>query len=292
MAARAISVPLLLVAVAVLGASLGTGAYWIKAAQDDAKLETVMEQTTRTSDPKRGMSVDLTAPPPEALAGLPAYPRGVPRRVSESMKGQGSKMAVAWFTTDDSLDEVIAWYEVAFMKEKRPYVTHRYGDRSGYIGWLQPDKPITLGEEPSLAVFDGVMHLVSVMKEGRQTAVLLSASRPMELLDNQTRLPPGVELPPYAPHARVFDLGDGELKQTSIFTEVNDHPLAEVEGWMRENLKQHGWRLADHASGPQRTGLDFKRDHEHLSVVLTPTGARLGIMVQYSNQPQSLTEGL
>jgi len=130
------------------------------------------------------------------------------------------------------------------------------------------------------------------MKEGRQTAVLLSASRPMDLLDGPTRLPPGVVLPPYADSGKVFDLGDGELKQTTVWSEVRDRPLAEVEGWLRENLKQHGWKIADHASAPVRTALDFRRNQEHLSVVLTPSGAKVGLMVQYANQPQSLTEGL
>lgn len=292
MAARELNLPLFFLGVAVLGAGLGTGFYWFQAQREDERLDQVMAQQTMTVDPVNRQSVDITAPPPEALAGLPAYPGAVPKRVAETMKGQGSKMAVAWFTTQHSVDEVLAFYEVGFLKERRPYVQHRYGDRSGYIGWLQTDKPVRLDDEAGLKVFDGVMHLVSVLKEGQQTAVLLSASRPMALLDNPGLMPPNVELPPYAQGARVFDLGDGELKQTSIFGDITGHPLAEVEAWMRESLKQHGWKLADAASGPARTSLDFKQGTDHLSVVLTPSGANVGLMLQYANQPQSLTEGL
>jgi hypothetical protein len=291
-AARAISLPWLLVGVLVLGAALGTGAYWLRASQEDARFEEVMDQTTRPAEPKRGRSVDVTAPPPAALEGIPPYPRAVPRRVAETMQGQGSQLAVAWFTTDDSVDQVLAFYEAAFAKLNVHHVSHRYNALQGYVGWLERDNPSEPSEDAGLEILAGVMHLVSAMKEGKQTAVLLSASRPMELLDNPTRLPPGVVLPPYADSGKVFDLGDGEMKQTTVWSEVRGRPLPEIEAWMRENLKQHGWKIADHASAPVRTALDFRRDKEHLSVVLTPSGAKVGLMVQYANQPQSLTEGL
>lgn len=271
---------------------MGTALYWMRAQQEEDTLDRVMSQSTGTSDPVGRQSVDITSPPPEALQGIPAYPNAVPKRVADSMKGQGTKMAVAWFTTEDSVDEVLAFYEVGFIKDKRPYVTHRYGERSGYIGWLQLDKPIALSDEAGLSTFDGVMHLVSVMREGRQTAVLLSASRPLALLDNPTLLPPNIELPAYVSGARVFDLGDGALTQTSVFGDAADKTVPEVEGWLKENLKQHGWKLTDHAAGPARTSFDLKSGSQHLSVVLTPAGANVGIMLQYANHPQSLTEGL
>ena len=291
-APRAISLFGLLFGVVILGGVLGTGAYWIRASQEDTQLEAIMAQSPHSVDPARAISVDLTAPSPAALEGIPAYPRAVPRRVAESMQGQGSQLAVAWFTTDDSVEDVLAYYEAAFTQQKAPYVSHRYNDRSGYVGWLQPDRAGGLSEDSGFEILEGVMHLVSVMKEGRQTAVLLSASRPMELLDNPSRLPPGVVLPPYADSGKVFDVGEGGLKQTTVWSEVRDHPIAEVEAWLRDNLKQHGWKIADHASAPVRTALDFRRDKEQLSVVLTPSGAKTGLMVQYANQPQSLTEGL
>ena len=288
---RAISLPFFFLGVMALGSVLGTGAYWIKASQEDERIDQVMSQSA-TVDRVRGMSVDITAPPEAALEGIPPYPRAMPKKVADTLKGQGSQLAVAWFTTDDSVDAVIAFYEAAFRKEKRPLVSHRYSERSGYVGWLQPDFMGVPPEDAGIDILAGTMHLVSVMKEGRQTAVLVSASRPMDLLDNPTRLPPGVELPPYADAAKVFDLGEGELKQTTVWSEVKNRPVAEVEGWMRENLKQHGWKIADHASAPVRTAMDFRRDKEHLSVVLTPEGSKIGLMVQYANQPQSLTEGL
>lgn len=290
-APRAISLASLLLSVVALGGLLGTILYWIKANREDDQLEAVMSQKTYTTDPKAGMSVDITAPPPAALNGIPPYPRAVPKRVSENMKGQGSQLAVAWFTTDDPVDNVLEFYEAAFRERKHFPVSHRYSDRSGYVGWLEPKGRAALDEDAGFEMFDGVMHLVSAMKEGQKTAVLLSASRPMQLLDAKVQLPSGVEMPPFAEDSKVFDLGDGERKQTTVWSEVHDRPAAEIETWFSENLKQHGWTIADHASGPARTAVDYKREKEHLSVVLTPSGANIGLMVQYGNQPQSLTEG-
>ena len=111
MAARELNLPVFFSGVAVLGAAMGTALYWLREAQEEDALEKVMAQQTGTNDVAGRQSVDITAPPPEALAGLPAYPNAVPKRVADSMKGQGTKMAVAWFTTDDYRTAAAATFE-------------------------------------------------------------------------------------------------------------------------------------------------------------------------------------
>jgi hypothetical protein len=237
------------------------------------------------------MSLDITAPPREALIGLPPYPGAVPHRVAEAMRGQGGRMAVAWFSTDDPVDLVLEFYETRVNKEHLIAVSHRYSERSGYVGWLEPDKAGAMADA-GLEMLDGVMHLASVLKEGNQTLVLLSASRPLQILDGVAQLPQGVVLPPWAESPKVFDLGEGQLLQTTLFSEVKEREVAEIDAWMQSGLKAEGWKMAEHVSAVARTSLDFKRDRERLSVMLTPKGGRVDLMVQYTNQPQGLTEGL
>ena len=272
-----------------LGIALGTAMFWIVEARREARVEQVMGQSSFSAEPSR-RSVNVTAAPPAALDGIPPYPRAVPRRVAEGMRGQGSQMAVAWFATDDAIEDVIAFYEAAFSKQKLLFVSHRYNARSGYVGWLEPDRNSSMADA-GLLMLDGVMHLISVLKERNQTVVLLSASRPLQILDGVAALPPGVVLPPWAENPKVFDLGEGKLSQTTLFTQVHEHKAAEVDTWMRDSLKQQGWSIADQAEAPARLSLDFKRQQERLSVVITPRGQRIDLMVQYANQPQSLTEG-
>lgn len=273
---------------------LGTVLFWITENRREYAAERVMQLNTHgleSPTPERSMSVDPTAPPREALIGMPTYPGAVPHRVAETMRGQGGKMAVAWFSTPDSVQQVLEFYEATFDRLHPFYVSHRYSERSGYAGWLEPDKGSAMADA-GMEMLDGVMHLASVLKEGNQTLVLLSTSRPLQILDGVARLPAGVVLPPWAETPKVFDLGEGQLAQTTLFSEVKEREVAEVDAWMQSGLRDQGWKIADHVSATGRTSLDFQRNRERLSVMITPKGSRVDLMVQYTNQPQGLTEGL
>ena len=289
---RAISVLRLLAVVGATGMVLGTVAYWVSAAREDTQLDEVMaQQALNTFAPGKRLSLDVTAPPAAALEGLPEYPGAMPRRVAEKMSGQGGQMAVAWFSTSDSVDQVLSFYERAFARAGHVYAVHRFNARTGYAGWMQPDRAGAYADA-GLAMLDGVMHVASVLREGHTTVVLLSAARPTSLMGDNARMPAGLTLPPWADPPQVFDIGEGALSQATVFSEVKGHAAEEVDQWLRTHLKQQGWEIADHASGEKRTALDFRRVHERLSVVLTPSEEKVVVMLQYANQPTSLTEGL
>jgi hypothetical protein len=216
------------------------------------------------------------APDPAALFGIPPYPNAAPRKLASSPKGQGVPMAINWFTTRDSVENVLAYYDEFFTLLKLLHSKHLYGPNSGYVGWLEHD------QNPDAGSGEGVMHMVSAIRQGNETLVLLSATDPLRMLSAAApELPPGVVLPPDAKTPRVFDLGEGRMSRLSIHTSVLHGDLAETLAFYDRHFQQGEWTVIERSTADTRATLSARRKSVVQSIVLTRTGAGVQVMLNY-----------
>lgn len=148
----------ILISMAALGVLLGISLEraQVAASPDTPDPSSAPAPVSRPEEPR-----DLA--PLRALAALPPYKDATPRPLAEDYLGPNAPAAVAWFSTPDSPDEVLAFYRNALAAEGHLLVEHHYGPSAGYVGYLAPDT-----EE---------LHLVSVLAQGRETLVFTSVAK-------------------------------------------------------------------------------------------------------------------
>jgi hypothetical protein len=228
---------------------------------------------------------DMMAPDPRSLRGIPPYPGADPRRLVSSHPGADQTMAISWFNTDDSVDDVLSFYERAFSDANLLYAAHRYNDRRGYVSWFEHDLNT---DEPVFG--KGVMHMVAVTREGEHTTVLVSATEPQKILENLTPLPAGVKIPPGST-PQVMNLSEiGQQRATVMATyDMGEDRLIEA---LQDIWKRDGWTVTDRSEGDNGTTLVVVLNQRMQTVVVDGRGetAQLFIMVEERPpSPQGLT---
>lgn len=267
---------------AVTGIALGLGLAARKASQDEeAELHVAPEvaQVVPIGHPMAA-TADMMRPDPRALSGIPPYPHGVARALTSGAT-TGARVNSAWFSTPDSPDAVISFYEKAFARENRQFAAHRYSARTGFIGWLE--RPDT--EDGGLPDFDkALLHLVTVVRQGEETVVLLSSSEPAKLLEGDA-LPGGVFLPSGA-HPHAINVGEGGVTKWVIMASYPDGQMKNLDDQLVEWWKAHGWSLDERTPAATRTGLVASRKGltQIVRIEAQPGGTRVTLWFDQKDQ--------
>jgi hypothetical protein len=254
---KRISVPRLLLMTAVLGTVSGVGLSFWRNSKDDRLLERVQEKSRSGSAPRPRvyeLAGKRTFADPEAVKFLPEYPKAVPTDLAENTVQEGVPMKAAMFSTTDSLDTVMGWYQAELEKQKRLTVSQRWGDGAAYVGFQGPDER---------------MHTVSLMRSGSHTFVFLANSDPEAFLRSKAQRPDGLPQAPNLSNELSFDFSDEGLSRTSYMARTTEMTLLQAADFYRKGLLDLGWHIEqtdDKTKGAVR--LEARRERKNLSLTL------------------------
>lgn len=189
--------------------------------------------------------VDMMAPDPESLRGIPPYPGANPRKILGGKQGDEIN-AISWFSTQDSVDKVLSFYEQTYLAANVVYASHRYNARRGYVSWIEPRRPADGGDR---GPGEGILHMVSASDEGSQTMVFVSATEPWKMLGRVHPLPKGVKLPPGA-RPQVINLGEPGYERYSIFASFASMPKDALVEFLVKAFAEEGWTLEEKLTAP------------------------------------------
>ncbi len=203
---------------------------------ESALLELAEAQASRVTPMGRAAPkhLDLTSPDPVSLAGIPAYPNASPRALARLTTVVGVPLSASWFSTDDSPDQVIAFYEDQFRTEEHA-TSHRDGQGIGYVAYRQ-DRDLDDGG------VDSVLRMITVVPQRGSTLVLVSNSQPQRLLGASPDVPAEIALPAGAIDPRVIESSALEGGGVMVSASMNAE-LQTVSSEMRERLAAQGWSV-------------------------------------------------
>lgn len=282
-AAKGVHVGWILLGAAVVGTVAGLVIAERSQSAFEAELDDMQAQAEKLMpmgaplEPRRS-SADPMAPDPASLRGLPAYPGALPRRMMTTPRGQGIPMAVSWFQTFDTAEQVLSYYEKRFNQDQIPAVSGRYTPNQGYVAWLERPK-VDDGGLP-----EGVLHMVSAIQQGKQTTVLLSASEPQRMLQAAPQLPEGVVLPPGAGQPFVMEQSELGLERQSIFAKVNSS-ADQVVSFYEARYGEAGWKVHERADGDKRRSIVFTRGDRTQMIVAEQEGEGAELLITNQRRP-------
>ncbi|WP_241758691.1 hypothetical protein [Pyxidicoccus parkwayensis] len=238
---RAVRIPALLFSVAVVGCLIGFA--WERVSYGSAQGE--WEPPALPGRGEESVSRGPERTPAEeailqrALSHFPPYPRGGrPEVLAADYLGPGTSMAVAWFSTRDTPAQVLGHYAKVLLDAGLPVVRETHGDNGGYVGYWDAD---------TLEV-----RLVSVLAQGGETLVFVSAGQVQGLLERGMAVPSWVPLPPgmTEPLAMTFDM-EGSTHQV-VSGKLPLDTLGGAEARYRAVLREQGWAAGE--TEPVQTG--------------------------------------
>jgi hypothetical protein len=290
---KGLSIGWILGAGALVGAAVGLGLSFKKQRAIDrelARLEASGNSTGAVSSPPRKVMTleravhDPMAADPESLRGLPPYPGASPRRLSTAPTAQGSDMAISWFTTTDTPATVLRYYDEAFAPHGALRTSYRYSENAGYSAFYEPPS-----EDAGTSFVGGVMHLVGAMKQGSKTLIMVSASRPSEMLAAASKLPDGVKLPPGTKRPQWLSVGEGEVQKKVVYATIEKTDLAAIEAFYKTSLEGEGWSVEASSGGDQHLSLAARKGGANLTIAADArgAGARLLVTVDQGMPPRT-----
>lgn len=202
---------------------------------------------------------------PEALEGIPPYPGAYPRDIARGVKGQGAEMKIAWFSTEDSVDEVMDFYARKFEEEKRPWVSHRFHAKHGYVAWMEMPSEKT--------------HTVTVTRSGSQTLVFPSTGYPRKLLEQPPSQPQSLPQFPGIDGGVMFSFDEAQNPRLTWFATIPGKRLSEVRDFYTRGMTEKGWTIEEineEAQGQVR--IQAKGPDRNCSVLLKENSG-VGILV-------------
>lgn len=171
---------------------------------------------------------------PRALKGIPPFPQATARPLFSAASMGGAPMAIGWFSTPKPVQAVLDYYGEFYRLLERPVVRHLYSERSGYVAWLETDLEKAPGR--------GVLHMVSALRQGAETIVLLSANDPLGLVQGPAQaLPADLVMPPQASAPRVFRQQDEGRVTEHVTASVPGASLEAVRAFFLEHFAANGW---------------------------------------------------
>ncbi|RMG19752.1 MAG: hypothetical protein D6729_04485 [Deltaproteobacteria bacterium] len=205
------------------------------------------------------------APPPEpapppALDGLPVYPGAKPNALGDSVAAGGVPLSVAWFETPDPIEDVMAWYEKKLSENDYLVVGHAFSGASGYVGYRESE--------------NGVMHVVTMIRQGEGTMVIPSKARTGDLLQVEQRLPEWLPAPEGAQGAMIVEVGESGSQQESVSAFVEGGDILELIDFYRKALGARGWQVErSRRESPLAGRVDASRPGQRLSLFLSRPSA-------------------
>ncbi|MFY1831595.1 hypothetical protein ACN47A_37120 [Myxococcus fulvus] len=227
-----IRVPALLFSVAVVGSLIGFAWEGAVYGRRDVSEEWSPPPSLDDAPPAKapGRSPQEEAALKRALVHFPAYPRASRAELlAVDYLGPDVPIAVAWFTTQDTPEQVLEHYRKVLLDNGLPVLGERHGVNGGWVGYWSPAT-----EE---------MRLVSVLAQGGETLGFVSAGQVAPLLKRASKVPAWMPLPPElsAPVTLSFDM-EGAAHHVVSGRLPGDSPAVVGETY-RALLKEKGWEL-------------------------------------------------
>lgn len=200
-----------------------------------------------------------------ATQGLPPYKQALPQALAADYMGPDSRIAVAWFMTRDTPEEVLGFYREVLGEAGLPVLSHRYGTSAGYVGYQEPGNP--------------EMHLVSALRQGEETLVLLSSAHGSSLPQaRRAQVPWDLPMPAGVQHPWVMNLQvEGRVRSTAM-VEARGARAEDLVDFYLRTFRAQGWIL-EHPAGRlgDQVFLSARRGPARVSTLIQPqaTGARL-----------------
>lgn len=282
--ARAASVRfgLVLLVTAVVGLGIGVALSLRQERQFEQELDAMQERAAAfpfpIPAPRR--APDLSQPPdPKLLQTIPGFPQAFPRDLFQGQLLYGSPMSVAWFETPESVNDVLTYYDEYYKLAGQEHTVHRYGDNSGYVAWFEESLDLDAGEG------EGLMHMVSAVRQGNTTIVLLSETDPLGILNGMMNspLPEGVFFPENAQRPTAFNLGDAVGGQLSIHSSVKGAQVSDVGRQYVDRFTAGGWSVSAPQQFENSWSVSAKKGSTEQTVALLQAPAAVDIVVTYKS---------
>ncbi|MBN9688101.1 MULTISPECIES: hypothetical protein [unclassified Corallococcus] len=242
-----------LVSVAVAGIVMGMGLEEARYGSARTELERAeaaadeldQEATAAQSGPTRSKRDEAILA--RTLTYFPPYPRGGrPEALAADYLGPDTPIAVAWFSTQDSSDQVLQHYRQVILDEGLPVVGVRFNDNAGYVGYWVPK--------------DDEVRLMSTLHQGDETIVFVSSARMRNYLERAGRVPAGIPVPRGLQDVASLSLRMEGATNITVSGRVPDTTLSESEQAYRVLLRDQGWSVTEASQeGFQETQLNLTR---------------------------------
>ena len=257
--------------VAAVGACLGTALAWMEQRKQEEKLEAIRQMPDTLSPVLFPEAAPL--PPvetaqaepglPAAMEGLPVYPGSLPQGFESAVIADGKPIEMARFFTEDSPEQLRAFYEQAFRRRGLHVLSHEFSPFAGYIGymdWLQEE-----------------LHLISYIRQGSQTMVFPSRSRPSERFEG-AQLPAGVPVHPNVSLAKSIAFLEPEGgHRISYSATVAGESLESVRQFYKEALAASGWKAPKESQEGNRSTLEVATERMAANFSFEQTEEGVGI---------------
>ncbi|HZI13347.1 MAG TPA: hypothetical protein VE153_23400 [Myxococcus sp.] len=268
----AVRIPALLFSVAVVGGLIGfsweEAMYGARAASTEAEWELpVLAEEEPPPELERTPAEEAILQ--RALSHFPPYPRASrPAVLAADYLGAGVPMAVAWFSTEDPPAQVLEHYARALLAAGLPIARQAHGKHGGYVGYWSPD-----AEE---------VRLVSVLAQGGETLVFVSAGQVKALLERAAPVPGWVPLPAQLSESRALTFDMEGASHHMVSGHLREATLEEAETGYRAALREGGWQVGETAV--EASGIGFTVDRGSVSgrAVLRERASPPGVEVQLS----------
>jgi hypothetical protein len=210
-----------------------------------------------------------------ALSRFPPYPRGGrPEVLAADYLGPKAPIAVAWLTTRDSPDQVLEYYRQVLKEKGLPAIGQRYNPRAGFVGYWSPE---------SQEVF-----LVSVIAQGGETLVFVSAAQVAALVQGPAFVPQWLPLPPQLEQRMALSLSLEGATQHTASGLISTSSLREGADTYRALLAEQGWSVeAERQPEVNEVELEIRREGTQGTAVLkhTPLASRVQLFVSLRERP-------
>ncbi|RJS16513.1 hypothetical protein DRW03_29860 [Corallococcus sp. H22C18031201] len=256
---------LLLFAVTVAGALLGFA--WEDAVyshEPDSPLEKA-EQRAAAMLPPPARSPERTreeqAILARSLAGFPPYPgvSSAPEVLAADYLGPDVPIAVSWFSTKDSPRQVLSHYRSLLMDAGLPPLSADLGTNGGYVGYWSPA--------------DDEVRLVSVLAQGGETLVFVSAGQMAKLAERGSKIPDWMPMPAAAVDPQLISLKMEGATNHVVTGKMAEDSLAESEADWRKALDGRGWHMGNTAESMGQTrAFEVSHDGTVGQMLLRQTG--------------------
>jgi hypothetical protein len=213
-----------------------------------------------------------------SLTYFPPYPNaGRPEALAADYLGPDVPIAVSFFTTKDSSDQVLDHYRKVILEQGLPVIGVRFSENTGYVGYWEPDT-----EE---------IRLVSTMQQGGETMAFVSAGQVGNMLQRHAaQIPAWAPVPPSLQSASSMTLNMEGMQSTMVTGRVTAESVEDAERDYRSTLRLTGWAAED-GSSPGFQQREFVVSHKGMRGQVTMkqvTGGEVEFHLSLMQKPEAL----
>jgi hypothetical protein len=210
---------------------------------------------------------DIPAQPgEEPVLGIPAYPHSSGTQFAGSMETNQVPLDAAVLTTEDDIQDVMAYYRTEFERLNVNTVEHWFGPDAGYIGFL--DKKTQ------------TMRLVNINALPSGGSMLVYSSMdPRPLLETSAEVPKDLPSHSAAKDVVTTKSVEGRERQRTVGYSVSDMTADDLGKFITKEADRLGWKKAPGDLQISNTTLVFLRGRDRCIIQVEPMDEGLGATV-------------